>query len=67
MFSQLKDKYICLLNLDSTFGKLEAFPDILMHYGWNPAKKLLQMMQAVIKEKTGNPDLTFMEVIYLKF
>jgi hypothetical protein len=41
---------------------LGLIPNLFIKFGWNPGTKLLDAMRKIFQEKSGKPDLTFMEV-----
>ncbi|XP_070541986.1 uncharacterized protein [Ptychodera flava] len=57
-----RDHYL----MDHSCGILSIIPNIIMDYGWNPGKKMLEWLGDKIEEKTGNRDITFKEV-YMKY
>ncbi|XP_038076986.1 uncharacterized protein LOC119744872 isoform X2 [Patiria miniata] len=45
--------------LDARFGKLSLLPNMLTKYGMYPGEKIADWFGERVKEKMGNPDLTF--------
>ncbi|XP_065839913.1 uncharacterized protein [Oscarella lobularis] len=47
---------------DHSCGLLSLLPNLVRRYGWNPGSRLLKWFGNVLREQTGNPDITFMDV-----
>lgn len=52
--------------LDHKWGYFSLLPNLINLYGWNPGTKIYNWFGDVLGKKTGNPDITFMEV-YKKY
>lgn len=48
--------------LDHKWGYFSLLPNLVNLYGWNPGHKVYDWFGEVLGKKTGNPDITFMEV-----
>ncbi|XP_038076985.1 uncharacterized protein LOC119744872 isoform X1 [Patiria miniata] len=48
--------------LDARFGKLSLLPNMLTKYGMYPGEKIADWFGERVKEKMGNPDLTFKQL-----
>jgi len=49
--------------VDHRCGYCSLLPNLLSGFGWNPGNKLLKWFGEQLRESTGNPDITFREVL----
>ena len=48
---------------DHSCGLCSVLPNLLSGFGWNPGRKILRWFGETLEKKTGNADITFMDVI----
>lgn len=48
--------------LDHTCGYFSLLPNLIKGYGWNPGKRIFEWFGEALRERTGDPDITFKEV-----
>ncbi|XP_065839909.1 uncharacterized protein [Oscarella lobularis] len=48
--------------LDHSCGLCSVLPNLLSGFGWNPGRKILRWFGETLEKKTGNADITFMDV-----
>ncbi|KAL4222119.1 hypothetical protein ACF0H5_018159 [Mactra antiquata] len=48
--------------LDHSCGYLSLLPNLVKGYGWNPGKKIYQWFGEALRQRTGDPDITFGEI-----
>ena len=54
---------LCVLSLsDSWWGKWSFPLNMFRTFGWNAGKTFLDKLRDIMKEKTGEPDITFLQV-----
>ena len=51
---------------DSALGPMALLPNMFRKYGWNPAQRFYEAIRKELKSITGNPDITFAEVLTTK-
>ncbi|XP_070541944.1 uncharacterized protein [Ptychodera flava] len=56
------DRYLS----DTSCGMLSFLPNLIMNYGWNSGKNMLEWMGEKIEAKTGDKDITFKD-LYSKY
>lgn len=49
--------------VDHTCGYCSLLPNLLKGFGWNPGKRMLKWFGEQLKERTGDSDITFKEVL----
>ncbi|KAL8605069.1 hypothetical protein ACOMHN_018870 [Nucella lapillus] len=52
------------LFLDARFGALSLLPNLARTYGWHPADRFLHFFGQLVKDKMGDPDLTFQQLYH---
>eukprot|EP00112_Aurelia_sp_Birch-Aquarium-sp1_P010373 Seg2218.5 transcript_id=Seg2218.5/GoldUCD/mRNA.D3Y31 product="putative protein R571" protein_id=Seg2218.5/GoldUCD/D3Y31 len=50
--------------VDHRCGYCSLLPNLLQGFGWNPGKRLLKWFGEQLKERTGNADITFKELLH---
>lgn len=49
--------------IDHKWGIFSLIPNLLNGYGWNPGNRLVSWFGEVLKERTGEDDITFQQVL----
>ena len=49
---------------DHSCGYCSLLPNLLKGFGWNPGKKLIKWFGEQLRERAGDADVTFREVIH---
>ena len=59
----LAEGFLSFPNADHQMGMLSLVPNVWTKYGWNPAEKWLQVLKDMVEEYTGDPYITFEQVL----
>ncbi|XP_076468885.1 uncharacterized protein LOC143299503 isoform X2 [Babylonia areolata] len=50
--------------LDAKLGYLCLIPNLIKYFGWHPAQRLYEWFGEKLRQKTGNPDVTFLQLYH---